>query len=246
MTGRQRGSVVRFKTKADAREHVWERLTSERQARFPFPVKGRIPNFAGAREAAGRLFALPIWEGVRAVKINPDSPQLAVREGALLRGIALYMPTPRLAAGFMKFDPAKIAPEDYRSAATLSKCKPFAEAVALEDLPQVDLIVCGSVAVTATGKRCGKGHGYADLEYGILRELGHEPVPVLTTVHELSVLEDFPRDENDVPLSWIATPERIIEVKNPPPAPAGIIWEKLNEKDLEVMSVLGELKRLRK
>ena len=234
--------TVKFSAKSDAREHVWERLTTERQARFPFPVKGRIPNFVGAEAAAARLFALPIWNGVRAIKVNPDSPQLPVREEALRRGIVLYMPTPRLAAGFLKFDPAKIAPENYRAAATLSKCKSFAEEIALEDFPQVDLIVCGSVAVTATGKRCGKGHGYADLEYGILRELGHKPVPVLTTVHEISVLEDFPRDENDVPLSFIATPERVIEVKSPPPAPKGILWEKLSEKDLEEMPVLAELR----
>lgn len=233
---------MKFDSKDAARAHAWEQLTEQRQARFPFPVKGRIPNFAGAREAAGRLFALSIWEGVRAIKINPDSPQLPVREMALSRGITLYMPTPKLAAGFMKFDPAKIPASKYREAATLSKCRPFAEEVALEDLPQVDLIVCGSVAVTATGKRCGKGHGYSDLEYGILRALGHDPVPVLTTVHELQLLEDFPRDENDVPLSWVVTPERAIEVRNPPPAPKGIDWERLSAKDLEEMPVLAELK----
>lgn len=234
---------MKFKTKDAARDYVWQALTKQRQARFPFPVKGRIPNFAGAREAARKLFELPIWKSVGAIKVNPDSPQLHVRLMALERGITLYMPTPKLAAGFMKFDPAKIDAKEYKAAATLSKCKPFAQDVALEELPQVDLIVCGSVAVTMSGKRCGKGHGYSDLEYGILRELGHKPVPVVTTVHELSVVEGFPRDENDVPLSWIVTPERAIEVKNPPPAPNGIEWSRLSEKALEEMPVLEELRR---
>jgi hypothetical protein len=37
----------------------------------------------------------------------------------------------------------------------------------------LDAIICGSVAVTRDGRRCGKGEGYSDLEFAILRELGH-------------------------------------------------------------------------
>jgi len=48
------------------------------------------------------------------------------------------------------------------------------------DMPGLDAIVCGSVAVTRDGRRCGKGEGYSDLEFAILRELGHPPVPVAT------------------------------------------------------------------
>jgi len=39
-------------------------------------------------------------------------------------------------------------------------------------MPCLDAIVCGSVAVTRDGRRCGKGEGYSDLEFAILRELG--------------------------------------------------------------------------
>ena len=57
------------------------------------------------------------------------------------------------------------------------------QAVALADMPRLDAIVCGSVAVTREGRRCGKGEGYSDPEFAILRELGHPPVPIATTMH---------------------------------------------------------------
>ena len=69
----------------------------------------------------------------------------------------------------------------------------------------LDAILCASVAVTRGGRRCGKGEGYSDLEFAILRELGYPPVPVATTVHDMQVVEWVPRDPTDQLLSVIAT-----------------------------------------
>ena len=44
-----------FADKSAARQWVWDRLSAEGVARFPFPPHGRIPNFAGAELAAARL-----------------------------------------------------------------------------------------------------------------------------------------------------------------------------------------------
>ena len=44
--------------------------------------------------------------------------------------------------------------------------------VALEELPEIDFVLCGSVAVNLSGARVGKGGGYSDLEYGILIDAG--------------------------------------------------------------------------
>jgi 5-formyltetrahydrofolate cyclo-ligase len=101
--------------------------------------------------------------------------------------------------------------------------------------------VCGSVAVTRDGHRCGKGEGYSDLEYAILRELGHPPVPVATTVHPVQIVDAIPAEPNDLPLAWIATPDETIEVVSPPPPPDGIDWERLTDEDLDAMPVLREL-----
>ena len=233
-----------FDSKAAARAFVWDALTDRRQARFPFPIRGRIPNFKGAEIAAKRLFEIAPWKDAKFLKINPDSPQKPLREEALRRGIAYFMPTPRLKAGFRKFDPARIPPGKYGEAAALSTSDAWAEEVPLDALPRLDAIVAGSVAVTRTGKRCGKGEGYSDIEFAILRELGHPPVPVATTVHRLSVVDDFPRDEIDLPLSVIVTPDETILVENPFPPPDGIHWDRLTDEDLDAMPVLKDLRAL--
>jgi 5-formyltetrahydrofolate cyclo-ligase len=235
-----------FTDKASAREAVWRALVESKVARFPFPVTQRIPNFAGAEAAATRLLSHPAFASARCVKVNPDSPQRAVREGLLQRGIAVLTPTPRLRGGFFLLDPDQIAPEDYAAAAGLKMGGEFGTPVSLERLPRVDLVVMGSVAVTREGKRLGKGHGYADLEYALLRELGQAPVPVASTVHELQILESFPTVPHDVWLSIIATPDELIEVLPAPRVGGGIDWDELDSAALEEMPVLAQLRELRK
>jgi len=245
----QRGAPVQlqqvFSDKAEARSAVWKALVACKAARFPFPLKGRIPNFEGADRAAGLLLEHPVFAGAKCVKVNPDSPQRYVRKGLLERGIVIITPTPRLHGGFYRLDPARIPQQHYWDAASIKMGGHWGEAVPLERLPRIDAIVMGSVAVTRDGSRLGKGHGYADLEYAILRELGQSVVPVATTVHELQVLQRFPTAAHDVPVSIIATPTELIEIVPPRPIPAGVDWNKLTTEALREMPVLAELKRLK-
>ena len=44
-----------------------------------------------------------------------------------------------------------------------------------DPIPHLDMLVLGSVAVSESGLRIGKGEGYADLEYAILRAKGIPP-----------------------------------------------------------------------
>jgi len=235
----------RFTDKARARQAVWDRLQAEGLARFPFPPHGRIPNFQGAKQAAERLFELLPWKTAKRIKVNPDAPQRYVRQEALRRGITLFIPTPRLRGGFLRLDPRTIPLDKLSEAATLTKSKHWSKLIPLAELPQLDAIVCGSVAVTRTGRRCGKGEGYSDLEYGILRELGHRAIPVATTVHDAQIVEHLPEDRTDLPLSVIVTPTQTIRVSRRRPAPRGIDWSRLTEKDLASMPILAELRGLR-
>jgi len=234
----------RFADKAAARDAVWRALVAHKVARFPFPLKGRIPNFSGADQAAARLLEHPLFVHANCVKVNPDSPQRYVRKALLDRGINVITPTPRLQGGFYRLDPARIPREHYWDAASMQKGGHWGEPLALGQLPRLDAIVMGSVAVTRCGLRLGKGHGYADLEYGIVRTLGQPEVRVATTVHALQILEDFPFEAHDVPVSIIATPTELIEVAAPPAAPTGIDWTKLGPQALEQMPILAELKAL--
>lgn len=235
---------MHFHDKTSARDHVWGELERQKLGAYPFPVRGRIPNFKGAREAAVRLLETPHFQNARQIKVNPDSPQRFVRAEALRRGIQVYVPTPRLAGGFMVLDPAQIPQDSIWKASARSNWERYAQPVALEALPPMDLIVTGCVAITPDGKRAGKGAGYSDLEFAILRELGHAPVPVVTTVHDVQVVEDFPIASHDQPLSLIATPTRTIAIAEPLPEPDGIDWRQLPPDALETMPVLASLKSL--
>jgi 5-formyltetrahydrofolate cyclo-ligase len=220
---------------------VWDTLQERKLARFPFPPHGRIPNFVGAEAAARRLVDALDLRRVRRVKVNPDAPQRPLRALLLEQGVTLFVPTPRLKGGFKRLDPEKIPGEDRKKAAGLSQMDKWAEPVEVRDLPEMDWIVAGSVAVTRSGRRAGKGEGYSDLEYAILRELGHPETPVATTVHALQFVDELPLEHTDIPLSLIVTPDELVDVRTPPSAPRGIDWELLSEEDLEAMPVLREL-----
>ncbi len=241
-----------FSSKQQARKRVWDILEEQMLARAPLPPHNRIPNFKDSRQAAERLFDHAPWRDARRIKVNPDSPQRHVRELALQRGIQVYVPTPRLTGSFHLLDPANIAPAEYASAARRQTMHRFSTSVPLAEMPQLDAIVTGCVAVTTTGKRCGKGAGYSDLEFAILIELGHTPVPVATTVHDAQLVGDFPCARFDLPLSLICTPSRSIGVQRLTAEAAGaagasgIDWARLDEADLRTMPILMELRELQR
>jgi 5-formyltetrahydrofolate cyclo-ligase len=240
------GSGSLFARKGQAREWVWDALAQQRLARPPLPPHQRIPNFAGARRAADRLFLEAPWRDARVIKVNPDSPQRHVRQAALARGIRVYVPTPRLRGGFRLLDPERIPEHCHAEAADRATMDRWAVPVALAQMPSLDGIVTGAVAVTLSGKRAGKGAGYSDLEYAILRELGGAEVPVATTVHDVQVVDDFPADANDQPLWLICTPTRTLHVGTPPAAPQRVEWERLGAADIEAMPLLRELQDLQR
>ncbi len=235
--------------KNSVREYVWRRLVEEGVARPPFPVRGRIPNFEGAGEAAERLFRLESWRRARTVKVNPDSPQRPIRLRALEEGKLLIMPTPRIKRGFILLDPSRIPRGSYVRASTIRGA--FRFGVVLDSLgalrasiPNVDLIVEGSVAVSIYGHRIGKGHGYGDLEWGILRELGKvsEDVEVMTTVHDLQVFDrPLPQSPHDLGVDVIATPRRLLHTLSAPNRPPGILWDRLSKEKIKEIPILYEL-----
>ncbi|WIV68463.1 5-formyltetrahydrofolate cyclo-ligase [Natrialbaceae archaeon AArc-T1-2] len=237
MTGEQ-------EQKQTVRERVWDDLEDRGEARFPFPPHGRIPNFAGASEAADRLADQSEWHEAETIKANPDAPQLPVRRRALREGKTVYMAVPRLRESdcFLELDPDELA--DYDAATTVSGSSEHGVQIGPDDVAEIDLIVSGSVAVTEAGARVGKGEGYSDLEYAILRELElvDEETPVATTVHERQVIEGpVTTGEHDVSMDLIVTPERVVR----PAAganPTGIDWELLSEDRLEEIPVLGRLR----
>ncbi|RLG43867.1 MAG: 5-formyltetrahydrofolate cyclo-ligase [Thermoproteota archaeon] len=228
--------------KSEIREQIWKLLEERGVARFPKPIKGRIPNFVGAEIAAAKLRQLEEYKRARVIFCNPDSPQRPVREFALKDGKILVMATPRLKKGFLLLDPRKIPSSAYSRASTIRGAFEYGKLVGPWRLPSINLKVMGSVAVSPEGGRLGKGHGYSDIEYVILREVGAitEETPLVTTVHDLQIVPTIPIQENDVPIDIIVTPSRVIRCPRRP-RPKGVIWSMVSREMMEAIPVLKDL-----
>jgi 5-formyltetrahydrofolate cyclo-ligase len=227
--------------KQSLREKIWRELEAREVVAFPKPIAGRIPNFVGSAEAARNLGRLPAYLAAEVIMVNPDAAQLAVREMALRDGKLLVMATPRLRQGFILINPAQI--RDPGEAASIRGAFTHGRRVDPRDL-KVDLIVEGSVAVDRRGGRVGKGGGFGDLEFAILRELGAATgeTPVVTTVHPLQIVSRVPMLEHDVPVDYIITPDTIIKTTGHYSKPPGIIWKLLPADAFKQMPILAELK----
>lgn len=232
------------------RERVWALLTERGVARFPLPLKDRIPNFKGAEAAAARAAELPEFKAARRIKCNPDSPQRALRLHALRAGKVVFMAVPRLRVErcFLRLDPAELG-QTLAQAATIKGATLLGEPVTPGDLGAIDLVIVGSVAVNPRGARVGKGGGYSDLEFVLARALGSvgEGTPVMTTVHPLQVVDaEIPMTAHDVPLDIIVTPERVIRPPHVFRKPRGIHWEELTGEQLAGMPALARLRHRRR
>ena len=239
------GRAEDLAAKAALREEVWAALASTGAARFP-GAGGRIPNFTGAEAAAERLRERPEWERARAVKSNPNSAQLPVRQRALQDGKTVYMAVPRLAEAdpFFLLDPAHLS-DPPRKAASISGASRSARRIPVADLAEVGLVVSGCVAVGEDGARLGKGGGFADLEYALASAAGliGPDTLVVTTVHELQVRPagSIPVTDHDVPVDLVITPERLIDCRpgRPPRTPATVRWDELTEEKIAAIPLLA-------
>lgn len=225
------------------RERVWDDLEDAGVARFPYPPHGRIPNFAGAEVAASQLAEQPAWRQATVVKTNPDAPQLPVRRAALREGKTVYVAVPRLReeACFYRLDPDRIPDTD--AAATIGGASDAGEQVRPADLEPVDLVVSGSVAVTSAGTRIGKGEGYSDLEFAILREFGlvGQETPTATTVHTLQVRDvTITPQSHDVPMDLVVTPDGAIDT-GASEKPSGLDWSELDRETRAAIPILDQL-----
>jgi 5-formyltetrahydrofolate cyclo-ligase len=232
------------RAKQQVRDRIWALLERERAAKPPGRVVGKIPNFLGAEAAADQLAALPAWEAAQVLKANPDKAQRPVRARALAEAKVLYMAVPRLAdeLPFYLLDPERLGISTWE-AATKEGAAKAGRKVAATELPSVDLVVCGSVAVNRQGAGIGKGGGFSDLEVAFLVEAGAlRPDTVLaTTVHPLQVVDEpLPETTHDFRVDLIVTADEAISCTEPH-RPSGILWEHLQQGKIAKVPALAAL-----
>jgi 5-formyltetrahydrofolate cyclo-ligase len=242
------GDPAVLAAKAALREQTWAALSVKGVARFPSP-DGRIPNFVGAEAAARRLAETSAWAAASTIKANPDAPQWPVRQRALEDGKLVYMAVPRLAGPqpFFLLDPHRLA-TNARTASSIKGASKSAQAVDLDELEAVDLVVTGCVAVGRDGARLGKGGGFSDLELALAREAGlvDTDTVIVTTVHERQVVPGgvVPATDHDIHVDLIVTPGTVIDC----PRPNGhrlptLHWDELTEEKIASIPLLGRLFR---
>ncbi len=230
------------------RSTIWRRL--EEAGASPREPFGHIPSFVGAEDAAARLAELPIWQQARVIKSNPDTAHAALRLRALQEGKRLYMAVPRLteARCFVELTADAMAVQGValEDVAAWPGAMAHGRLVSPEEMPPIDLVLVGCVAVTQRGARIGKGAGFADLELGMLREYGlvATETPVATAVHPLQLVPEgaIPMMPHDSPLDWIIMPDETLETHTDYPRPAGLEWAMIRPEQIETIPFLRLLR----
>lgn len=276
--------IVRHK--AAVRARVWRdlRAVAVPDSRFHLDFASFIPDFEGSRAATAALLARPEFRRGRCVFIAPDNCLEHLRARALAAGVTVLVTTYGIRRGFWLLDPAVLLDEAggggedageqgrgddepallFRYAATLDGMEKVGRSVTLRDLVGLDLevglMVTGAGAINEKGVRFGKGHGYFDLEWGMLFSIGVVGPDKTTTaavVHDCQLLEgeDLVPEQFDVVCDLVVTPTRLIKAGegvdggvsttgiNKPDC--GILWDRLADGMLDGIPPLQELKDAR-
>lgn len=231
-----------MKEKESIRKAVWQRLYHEGISIDPF---NRIPPFKGQNKAAERLRRLQIYKKAKRIMVPPDEAQKQVRINILADNKILIMATPGLRDGFYELNPRNIPIDKWAKAVTTYGVTRWGKRLftSYKDIGQIDLLITGAVAVAKDGVRIGKGAGFFDLEYAILRTIDsiNEKTPIIALVNDTQIFDNLPRKEKDVAVDFIVTPTQVIDTKTSIPRPKGIDWLHLDSKAIKRMRPLKEL-----
>ena len=195
------------------RSAVWPVL---RDVARPHPLLGFdfdnfIADFAGSDRCAAALRAQPCYQTAEVVFVTPDESTEPIRRDVLADGKTLVVTTYGIADGFRVVTPRDVPDGGPVQAATIPWITEQAPRASLRELAgaDIDCLVTGAGAVTTAGVRLGKGHGYFDLEWAMLSEVGAlaaDPT-VVGIVHDCQVLDlAVPVADHDVALDVIVTP----------------------------------------
>lgn len=231
---RRAGSGTFVNPAARLRRVVWERLreVAKPDARFHYDFSEFIPDFEGSGSCVETVASLVEYRTAKVLFVAPDNSLEGLRRRALADRKQLLIWTYGLRRGLLRIDGRKVAATDRPLAATLDGMERFGHLLSfgeLLSLRAIELVVTGAAAVSREGVHFGKGHGYFDLEWGLLSQLGlvDQATPVVVAVHDCQVVEEsIPHAPNDATVDVIVTPRQTIRCE-PLPKPAGLMWDRV-------------------
>ncbi|CAJ2510369.1 Uu.00g050720.m01.CDS01 [Anthostomella pinea] len=240
--------------KGEVRDKVWKELrkVAYPDSRFHFDFSSFIADFEDSQKAANRLLSLASYRECSTVFITPDNCLEYLREQTLQAGTKVLMTTYGIRRGFWLLDPATIDETLYKYASTLDGMEKIGRHVSLADIVQLKLdvgfMVTGTGAINHRGIRFGKGHGFFDLEWGLLFSTAVVRGDTMTAalVHECQVLDEELRPEEfDTICDLVITPTRVLEAGAVEKPTCGILWDRLEVGMLEDIPPLQELRTMK-
>ena len=166
----------------------------------------------------------------------------------VLDGKTQVMPTYGIRRGFVILSPEDVGEGMTRYSVSLDhieKVGKYIDLSGIRDNYKLDLLVTGASAVNYSGVRFGKGHGFFDLEWAMLYQIGAvvDSTPVISFVHDCQLVDvDLEDDEFDTVCDYIVTPNHVVHVEGHRKPTAGIIWDKLSDGMMNDIPPLQELK----
>jgi 5-formyltetrahydrofolate cyclo-ligase len=236
---------------AQHRERIWADLAkvARPDSRFHWDFSSFIADFEGSDQCALRVRELGAYQADGPIFITPDNSTERLRAQAMADGRTILMTTYGIGRGFLQLDPSMVPASERRYAATLDGMDRYARPMSLAELrggPVIALLVTGGSAVSANGVRFGKGHGYFDLEWAILSEIGRvdEASQIVDVVHDCQVVvETLQGEDHDVPVDWIVTPTRTVPVVDSGRRPGRVRWDLLGDGPLSQIPPIQELRK---
>lgn len=235
-------------TKRSIRVQTWKKI-QDGCSPYPRYVFNRISYFTGAEKAASLLVDTEEFKAATSIKVNGDRPQDPVKLVVVENKKKLFVPAGRQSSAvFVQINvPEDADDKEQKRAVRVNSIKEFGTDIGVDTDVKLDLLIIGSCAVSKKGHRIGRGNGYVDLDFAILKELGivTPDTLIVTTVHDCQVYDDLPIDlftNYDMPVDMIVTPTEVIRVEKKLPRPDGIIWHLLSERRLGIVPVLKEIK----
>ncbi|MGI5887924.1 MAG: 5-formyltetrahydrofolate cyclo-ligase [Oscillospiraceae bacterium] len=240
--------------KVDAGEErirIWEELrkVARPDSRFSFDFSEFITDYEGSEEGAELFVKQDFYKNSNVIFVTPDNNLEHLREIIIRDRKTMIMTNYGISRGFFIIRPGDVPEGREELASTLDGVQRFWHhrtlAALKEEVGHVDLLVTGASAMTLSGIRFGKGHGYFDLEWAMQYTAGlaDETSVIVGVGHDCQVTDiDVEVTEHDTAIDWIVTPTRVIKTRGEFPRPTcGIIWSRLDKDMLGRIPPLQEL-----
>ncbi|KAI3389230.1 hypothetical protein SNEBB_007779 [Seison nebaliae] len=199
-----------------------------------------------------KLREFSLFQNAVNIKCDPDIAFCDTRQLILMQGKKLFVPLSKKKKGLLyQLEIAEGAGRTrgyLKYLSSLSGMNTLSKYVPDEKIPKLDMVIVGSIGVDEQGNQIGKGGGFSDLEYCILREYNiiDERTCIVGMVNENQIYEGYISHHlitpHDILLDYIITPQRIIKTKPIRPKPSKIIWNEISRQQIGRMFLLSKLR----